>query len=917
MYLSGSQNIQKSMNGILRIRASEISADDAYLTNISNVQTINGLAGQNLVIDVDTGKVIEFKDDVLMDASLNVIGAFDVSGNAQFDSSVNISKNLIIGTGGGYADVTGDIYIRDPLDPTNNKMRIYYNPLNAGFNFLSQKLNGYMYFSVMNGASNVRSFQFSYGQAFMNMPMYHDNGVAVSYNNNLIFGDTNFTTSNFGCICKYVPNTAVTSGMNFYNKGLNNNQAYYTNFSHNDLTNTEVATLRMNYNNIWSKVPHTFESSLIGQDASFNTTLSVGGTSTLKTINGTSLNITGSSSFGNTITADSLSVINASNFNGNANFISTSQFIGVATFQNNLIGNLNGHFNTFDVSGNSIFNGSTTNYGNTYFNNDIYMQVSSKLFAFGVGITQQELSYLSGVTSAIQTQISSKLNLTGGTLTGNLNISITTGSNTFSSALQVNNTITTNNNITQTGTTATTNKISQNRVSGDLTGNLNILKYTRIAYNSSTADSTDRFVLQLTDESANRHINFLPNASSGSFNGLINLHDRAIIAVDPAGLASALTLTTFGASASHGMRIYHTSSSNYSSEIWANTYNFKLNSVNGLSTSVGTNGLVMNSTNTTISGPIICSGSAQLNGGVLLTTTTLLNNNILQYGSSVINQDMAGVYSGTNNFKITTVSQKTSATGTGTPAFLVQDLFNSNSLMLIPNSSLSAYNPINSVNCQSITSQGGGVIDSATLCLSVWGTLKNGVKVSTTSSSNAQVELYAGTTSIIMNNSSGTTMTNVASQTFTDASVQNTAYTNTLNTKLNAIGTVYQAILTASTTLVTATQTSIGSITLPVGIYMITVCGNLSVVVGATTVGALSATYSTSSSTFSQTTNLAIINAGNFSYSASMQWCLNTSGIVQVASSTTFYLLVSANFGTANRIISYGSNSNLTAVRIA
>ena len=275
-------------------------------------------------------------------------------------------------------DITGQLIIRDTTDPNIN-MGIFYLPAGAGFRFINNVLNGYMYFSVKDGAGNIKNFQFSSSQFYANMPMYCDNNFNVSFNHDFTLGDTNFTTYFIGASLKYVPNSSVTSGLVFYNKGLNNNTAYYTNFTHNDLTNTETPTLRMNYNNIWSKVPHTFENSITGQNAIFNTTLQVIGTSTLATINGTSLYITGSSTFGSTITADSLSVVNATNLNGNLNAISTSNFIGTVKFTGNISAN------------------ATT-------------------------ITPTQLSYISGATSNIQTQLNSKLNLTGGRISGNLTI---------------------------------------------------------------------------------------------------------------------------------------------------------------------------------------------------------------------------------------------------------------------------------------------------------------------------------------------------------------------------------------------------------------------------------------------------------------------------------------------------------------
>jgi len=69
------------------------------------------------------------------------------------------------------------------------------------------------------------------------------------------------------------------------------------------------------------------------------------------------------------------------------------------------------------------------------------------------------------------------------------------------------------------------------------------------------------------------------------------------------------------------------------------------------------------------------------------------------------------------------------------------------------------------------------------------------------STTNAQTELWAGASSnIILNNSTGVTMSNTASITYTDSSVQTTAYTSAKDTKLNNIGSVTTASLTATTT---------------------------------------------------------------------------------------------------------------------
>jgi hypothetical protein len=73
----------------------------------------------------------------------------------------------------------------------------------------------------------------------------------------------------------------------------------------------------------------------------------------------------------------------------------------------------------------------------------------------------------------------------------------------------------------------------------------------------------------------------------------------------------------------------------------------------------------------------------------------------------------------------------------------------------LPNSGGGSYNSLSFTNNQSIFSR-GITIDNANFVLSTWSTLKNGIKMSANSSTNAQTELWAGNdTSIILNNSTG------------------------------------------------------------------------------------------------------------------------------------------------------------------
>lgn len=701
MYLSGSQNIQKSMNGLLRIRATEIDCDTATIDTINGLQNIDAKIGENIIISTDANQNVQFKSDVSMNYDLDVSGntklknlnvansttlyLLSVNEEANFNNNVYVNDATL--------DVKGTFMNRDMADPTRT-MSLYYDPGFYGFRFRNDNLGGYLYFSVLDFAGNMKSFQFNHSQVYSNIKMYIDNTLNQGFGQPFYQGDAN---SDIGGKIIFVPSTNATDGWQFINRfpGL----SFYTNFACANVAGTNYQTFRMNYNNLWSLVPHTFNSS-----ATFNSSLN----------------------------ASSFDCSNNAVFNGSSIFNGSSTFNGV----------LNATGTTFLQA--TTISGSLTSDFFSYFNKDINLNGTTKLFVNGTtGITQNELSYLSGVSSNIQTQLNNKLNLSGGSISGTLT------------------------------------------VSGGITG---------------------------------------------------------------------------------------------------------------LST-------------------LAISGSAQLNGAVLLGTTTLLNNNILQYGSSIINQDTSGTYSGTNMLKLTNILQNT--TGSATPTLIIQDTGNDNSIYILANSDSGSWNNLNSLNSMSITGHGSNQ-NSASLVLTTWSTLKNGVKISATSSTNAQTELWAGNSSnIILNNSTGVTVNNTASITYTDSSIQTTAYTSTLNTKLLAIGTIVSSTLNATTTLTTNTIFNCGSISLTAGTWSVSINCCVAVITGTTTVGELLAGYSTSSTGLSQTGNLSIINAGSFTYNVGNQWCLTSTNTIVVSSTTTYYMLTRCLFGTASRMRFVSTNSAFQATRIA
>jgi len=108
-----------------------------------------------------------------------------------------------------------------------------------------------------------------------------------------------------------------------------------------------------------------------------------------------------------------------------------------------------------------------------------------------------------------------------------------------------------------------------------------------------------------------------------------------------------------------------------------------------------------------------------------------------------------------------------------------------------------------------------------------------------------------------------------------------------------------------------------GSISLSAGTYIITINACVAVISGTTTCGQLLAGYSTSSTGLSQNENLAILNGGGVIYNIGNQWTLNSSNIISVASTQSYWLQVQCNFGSASRMNWVQGNSQFRAVRIA
>ena len=479
-------------------------------------------------------------------------------------------------------------------------------------------------------------------------------------------------------------------------------------------------------------------------------------------------------------------------------------------------------------------------------------------------ITQAELSYLHGVTSNIQTQLNSKFNLTGGAITGPVNF--TDVCEFFTSTLF-------DDNVT---------------FSGNLLVASAIISPTELSY------------LDNVTSNIQTQLNSKFNSSGGAISGNVTFNGT----------------TTFNSSA---------------------TFN------NGISLPDAT--MTQQLSGAIIQYSLLSSGSnnnfkpSDFFGNITMTGTTSTTNKFTQSTA------VAGDVTGNNNLlKYTQIRYNSNtASGTSSPCLTLLDTYNSNSIFFLPNTSGGAYNGIVTVNGRSIIA--AGTIDNNNISLTNWGSVTNGVKCTATNSTTANVLIQSGSNSITVSNSSGisinsstvsfsqpTVLSLLAGSSLTneikcyrfncyylvefpDGSVQNTAYTNSKDTKLTAIGTTSTATLN-TTTLTTGTDTNVATaLSLSAGTYIITwICG-FHVMTGSTTIGNYSAGYTTSSSTYTD-----IVARGSFigqTCPLDTYFTLSGSTTVTFASTTSIYLRCTCVFGTASRVEFRSDISQLKAVRIA
>ena len=537
-------------------------------------------------------------------------------------------------------------------------------------------------------------------------------------------------------------------------------------------------------------------------------------------------------------------------------------------------------------------NGKIQCYANIKFNSTAGIELAS------VTISQTELSYLSGVTSSIQTQLSDKLSLSsGGTLIGNLIVNSTTITPTLLSYLSG-----VSSNIQTQFNTINSNFSNYLPLSGGTLTSPLIISY------NSGATATSQ--LQLTNTGNSKGMQLLSNSALNSINNFVGANE-SVIGTNTQNNSSLVLTTASVNTLAYGIRILSSSSTTatITTQVSSNAVIVDQTGVttNG-NVTIGTGTLSCLATSVTFSYGFTSTLSSTFSAGFTSANDCTFQTNIIQSGTtastnkitqSIVTGDSA---SNPNVLKYTQIKYNcNSAGGSANPGLSITDNYNSNQIMFIPNVTGSGYNVLNPAHAMSIV--GGGNLDNNTITLCNWSTQINGIKCIATNSTTVNTIIQSGANSVNVSNTNGITLTGVSSIGFTGGQTIGSNY-----------GTIYNASLT-TTTLTSGTEVNVSSaLSLPAGTYNISwICG-FHTITGSTTIGAYAGGYTSSTSAFSD-----IFTRENYlSQTVPVDTYFTTSGytVVAFASATSIYMRCNAVFGTASRLEFNTTISSLRAVKI-
>jgi hypothetical protein len=552
--------------------------------------------------------------------------------------------------------------------------------------------------------------------------------------------------------------------------------------------------------------------------------------------------------------------------------------------------------------------------GSAVFNGTVYL--NSNILANSATITPTELSYIDGLNSNAQNQLNQLAPKANPVFSGTANfVTILASSNVNTNTLNV--FLTSNLNgatnlystcdfydvlnmnstarfyLVSSGITISQTELSYlDNVSSNIQTQLNAKAPSN---NTSLTGITTIQYVNFIDPSTSKGMIISPQSILNQTNGFVGAGE-CLISTNTSN-NSSLVLTTSNNTLSYGLRLISTSSTTASIRLAVGT---------GVS-------LIVNQAGTTINGNCDFGSGGTVtyftpnvsflfgytsNGAISQTSTTATDNKISQtiiVGDTLSNQ---------NEFKYTNMRYNVhSASGSANPVLNLRDNYTNNQIMFVPNISNGSFNSINSLNNRTIVAVSPS-IDNAAITVTTWSTQKNGLKVSVTSSTNTQTELWANTSSIVLNSTTGVALTGVSSVTYTGGKTVDGNY-----------GNIYTATLT-TTTLTTGVDVNVSSaLSLPAGTYSIHWNCTFHTINGSTTVYGYGGCYTTSTSFISDAT---IFVRGYNGTTVPVDQYFSTSGstVVSFASATSIYLRSYCVFGTAGNIEFNSGSSSLKAIKL-
>jgi hypothetical protein len=287
-------------------------------------------------------------------------------------------------------------------------------------------------------------------------------------------------------------------------------------------------------------------------------------------------------------------------------------------------------------------------------------------------------------------------------------------------------------------------------------------------------------------------------------------------------------------------------------------------------------------------------------GRLSMTSTDAAENRITQ---TIISGDLTTPNA--NLLKNTQIRQTTGGVNTNMPILDLFETSTNKKFHILMNSFSGSYNAINEPGSISNVCI-GPTQNNAILTYTVWAQQRSGFKFKV-NSTNYRTELWGGNSqSIILDNNTGTSMTNVSSIGFTGG-----------KTVDGNFGNIYTASLLTSVSMSDNTETTLSDgLVLPAGTYNISWNITFIIQTSGTNVAFSYGCYSTSTTVF---TNNTILTSDYKSYSIPVGNFFSLTGqdYVHFNSSTTIYLrgLVAHNKG-ANHVIFNNSFSHLKAIKI-